>query len=99
MYGGNLRRRIWVVSERMHVWDANGNGQLDFDCADINQSTLGYIVPQNVLAKALETVREELAAITVCPGVRCSQSQPRQEIDQGGVERWPGSVGKTAHRR
>ena len=55
--------------ERMHVWDENGKGQLDFDSAAINQPTLGYTVRQNELVKALETVRDGLPAVTVCAGV------------------------------
>ncbi|MCV6636489.1 UbiH/UbiF/VisC/COQ6 family ubiquinone biosynthesis hydroxylase, partial [Candidatus Albibeggiatoa sp. nov. NOAA] len=39
--------------EHMHVWDATGSGEIHFDCADIHEPALGYIVEQSVIQKAL----------------------------------------------
>ena len=39
--------------EHMHVWDAEGTGEIHFDCADIHEPTLGYILEQSVIQKAL----------------------------------------------
>lgn len=39
---------------KMHVWDEQGVGQIHFDCAQICQSTLGYIIPYRAIADALQ---------------------------------------------
>ena len=39
----------------MHVWDGEGTGQIDFDCHDIHQTNLGYIVENSLLTHQLET--------------------------------------------
>jgi 2-octaprenylphenol hydroxylase len=39
--------------ERMHVWDAQGTGAIDFDSADIGESCLAYIVENDALTAAL----------------------------------------------
>ena len=53
----------------MHVWDENGSGSLYFDSAEIGQPTLGYIVRQNILASAMETILAQHPGVTVCAGV------------------------------
>ena len=53
---------------RMQVWDENGSGSLFFDSAAIGQPTLGYIVPQALLARAQQAVRTGLPGITVHTG-------------------------------
>ncbi len=40
----------------MHVWDENGNGEIEFDSADLCQPSLGYIIEQSVLQTTLEQV-------------------------------------------
>ena len=54
--------------EHMYVWDENGAGSLHFDSADIGQPTLGYIVPQNVLVGAMESILAQHPGISVCAG-------------------------------
>jgi 2-octaprenylphenol hydroxylase len=39
--------------EKMHVWDANSLGQVEFDCRAIQQITLGYIVEDSVLRTSI----------------------------------------------
>ncbi|WP_370980412.1 UbiH/UbiF/VisC/COQ6 family ubiquinone biosynthesis hydroxylase [Agaribacterium sp. ZY112] len=39
--------------QKMHIWDEHGTGCLNFDCADIAQPQLGYIVENKVLLAAL----------------------------------------------
>jgi 2-octaprenylphenol hydroxylase len=50
---------------RMLVWDANGAGRIEFDCADLGQSTLGYIVEQSVLQNTLDEVMDFFPSISV----------------------------------
>jgi len=38
---------------QMHVWDAGGQGEIHFDCSDITEPTLGYIVEQRVIQTGL----------------------------------------------
>ena len=54
--------------KHMHVWDENGTGNLRFDCADIGQSTLGYIVRQNVLVSTLESTLAQHQGVSVYYG-------------------------------
>jgi len=52
---------VWdaMVAERvspfreMHVWDAGGSGVVHFDSADLGDNTLGHIVENRVIQKAL----------------------------------------------
>ncbi len=37
----------------MTVWDAEGTGGIDFDCADVNAQALGYIVENRAIVSAL----------------------------------------------
>ncbi|HET9679568.1 MAG TPA: UbiH/UbiF/VisC/COQ6 family ubiquinone biosynthesis hydroxylase [Gammaproteobacteria bacterium] len=39
--------------QRMHVWDANGNGSVDFDAADIGEPNLGHIVENALIQHSL----------------------------------------------
>lgn len=41
---------------KMHVWDENGTGEVNFDSADLCESVMGYIVEQKVVETALESV-------------------------------------------
>jgi 2-octaprenylphenol hydroxylase len=38
---------------QMHVWDATGRGEIHFDSADIGEPTLGYIVENRLIERAL----------------------------------------------
>lgn len=50
---------------RMLVWDANGRGNIGFDCKDLSQQTLGYIIEQSVLQKALDDVMDFFPSLCV----------------------------------
>ena len=39
---------------KMHVWDENGLGEINFDSASICQSTMGYIISHQVIVDALQ---------------------------------------------
>ena len=40
---------------KMHVWDATGQGQIHFDSIDIGQTNLGHIAENRVIQKAVQT--------------------------------------------
>ncbi len=42
------------IFNKMHVWDENGVGEIDFDSAAICQSELGYIIPYQAISDALQ---------------------------------------------
>ena len=41
---------------KMHVWDENGLGEVNFNSADISESVMGYIVEQKLVECALKSV-------------------------------------------
>lgn len=45
---------------KIHVWDAAGQGKIDFDCKDITESVLGFIIENNLIQSALEEKLEKL---------------------------------------
>ena len=60
--------------ERMHVWDENGAGRLDFDCRQLGRGTLGYTVSQGALTQALARAGRDRAQ--VCAGVEVAEIAP-----------------------
>ncbi len=62
---------IWrqVLNQRacpyyhMHVWDAEGTGEMHFDCDDLHEDSLGHIVENSVLLKALWEKIEQLDSV------------------------------------
>jgi len=60
-------RKRFCPYTHMHVWDGTGTGSIDFDCRDVGESALGYIVENSVI---VETLLEQLKNSTVemrCP--------------------------------
>ena len=39
--------------QKMQVWDAKGGGEIQFDCNDVHQTALGFIVEDNVIRTSL----------------------------------------------
>ena len=72
---------VWEVIESlrvspyrdMHVWDAMGNGVVHFDSADIAESSLGYIIENNVIQYALQQRLVAFDNITVLAPVQCKK--------------------------
>ena len=48
---------------KMQVWDANGDGDIEFDSAELCEPTLGYIIEQEVLERAAAQAHGEFAHI------------------------------------
>ncbi len=52
----------------MRVWDASGSGAIHFDCAELGEPTLGYIIEQRVIQAALNARMDMLPSLTrLCP--------------------------------
>jgi len=67
--------------KRMHVWDKNGSAEVNFNCDDIAQSALGYIVRQTGLTGAIQTVQEFHPSLQILNGVSpVNVSSGRREI-------------------
>ncbi len=66
----------------MHVWDAGGNGQIDFDCLDVGEPRLGHIIENRVLQDALLQRLHELPNVQWC----CPDSLADFEVADCGVE-------------
>ncbi len=59
----------------MQVWDENGDGEIEFDSADICQPTLGYIVEQSILQENLESQLELVPGVVVYHNSRLEDIQ------------------------
>jgi 2-octaprenylphenol hydroxylase len=54
--------------QRMEVWEADGTGHIEFDCAEIRQPSLGHIVENALVVEALWQRLEALENVTLlCP--------------------------------
>jgi 2-octaprenyl-3-methyl-6-methoxy-1,4-benzoquinol hydroxylase/2-octaprenylphenol hydroxylase len=51
----------------MHVWDAESGAALDFDAADLQRDTLGWIVENNLIRHALWQALESSGVRRLCP--------------------------------
>lgn len=74
----------------MHVWDAGGAGEIHFDCAELGEPTLGYIIEQRVIQSALNARMQALPTLRqICPADLASfETQDRGvriELGDGGV--------------
>jgi 2-octaprenylphenol hydroxylase len=74
----------------MTVWDAQGTGEIEFDCAEVGVSALGHIVENRSITRSL--LAQVLAApdITVLSPVRLSactagESGVSLELEDGAV--------------
>ena len=60
-------RRVSPFRE-MHVWDATGDGQIQFDSADLGQTELGHIIENSVVTAALhEQIAQQEYISLLCP--------------------------------
>jgi len=68
--------------QNMHVWDAAGNGEIDFDAAELGTSHLGHIIENRVIQKALWQRCQQLSNVDVqCPVTVTSLSEHQDHID------------------
>jgi 2-polyprenylphenol 6-hydroxylase len=54
--------------QRMEVWEADGTGHIEFDCAEVRQPSLGHIVENALVVEALWKRLDALENVTLlCP--------------------------------
>ena len=79
VWDGMVLRGVSPYRE-MHVWDARGQGTVHFDCAEIGEPVLGYIIEQRVIQAALWTRLSQLPSVQqLCPAqVEALEREPHQ---------------------
>lgn len=66
----------------MTVWDAEGTGEIEFDCAEVGAHALGYIVENRAVTRAL------LGPVLAAPDITClspARLSGCSPLDTGGV--------------
>lgn len=53
------------IYNKIHVWDENSSGEINFDCEEICEPVLGYIVEQSLLEEALNLAASYSPNITL----------------------------------
>ncbi len=68
--------------EHMHVWDATGDGEIHFDCAELDEPNLGHIVENRVIQDALLEVLKAHDNVTwLCPAsISALEVQAQQAV-------------------
>jgi len=70
--------------QRMEVWEADGTGHIEFDCAEVRQPSLGHIVENALVVEALLARLEELENVELlCPAMVVDLQRPTGQA--GGV--------------
>ena len=75
--------------EAMHVWDAEGDGEVHFDAAELGEPDLGHIIENSVIQSALAQTLSELSNVTVYQPKRLKQFTVHDglgNLGQGHVE-------------
>ena len=67
---------------KMHVWDASGQGQIHFDSVDVGQANLGHIIENRVIQKVVQTKLADFDNIDLLMPVQLQSIQYHDE----GVE-------------
>jgi len=80
---GMVQRRL-LAYEKMHVWDATGSGHIDFDCAELGEPNLGYIIENRViLAALLERMAEFNNVELICPAQVATLGRNKEGVTLG----------------
>jgi 2-octaprenylphenol hydroxylase len=67
VWQGMLDRRVSPY-EHMHVWDASGDGVIHFDCSEIGEPNLGFIIENRVIEASLYERMESMSNVNlICP--------------------------------
>ena len=74
----------------MEVWDADGPGLIHFDCAELGEPCLGYIIEPGIIHSALMSRLDALDRVTLfCPNafqdIRITDSLAEVQLEDGQV--------------
>lgn len=74
--------------EKMTVWDATGDGEVNFDAAQLGEPELGYIIENRVIQFAvIEALKQYESAVMYCPNslqdFKVEDDQVKVELDDG----------------
>lgn len=61
--------------QNMRVWDAQGDGEIDFDSGDVSEATLGYIIENRELLSALRQTLQRLDNVKIVCPAECTALQ------------------------
>ena len=65
----------------MQVWDAEGTGEIHFDCQDVQQPNLGHIVENSLVVESLLAEVDKLDNIDfLCPVSVAQYSQSESQV-------------------
>jgi len=67
----NMRQKRISPFRHMHVWDATGNGYIDFDSAEIGEAELGHIIENSVITTSLHEKLMTLSNVSVITPTAC----------------------------
>ena len=67
---------------KMHVWDATGQGQIHFDSTEVGQADLGHIIENRIIQKAVQTRLADFDNIDLLMPVQLQSMQ----LNEQGVE-------------
>jgi 2-octaprenylphenol hydroxylase len=80
VWSGICRQRLCPYTH-MTVWDAEGTGMIEFDCAEVDAQRLGHIVENRVIISALVERVRSCPDITLLNPARLSDCRP---LESGG---------------
>jgi 2-octaprenylphenol hydroxylase len=67
IWGKIVRERVCPF-ERMEIWESDGTGHIEFDCNDVRQDSLGYIVENSLVVRCLLNQVKKLKNVEfICP--------------------------------
>jgi 2-octaprenylphenol hydroxylase len=78
----NMQNDGVAAYDKMHVWDATGQGQIHFDSIDVGQADLGHIIENRVIQKAIQSRLAEFDNIDLLMPVQLQS----MEMNEQGVE-------------
>lgn len=73
-----LQKRVCAYT-RMEVWDGMGTGHIEFDCREVAEPTLGYIVENSIILEALLQQLQQTPVELLCPAKVSAINLPTQQ--------------------
>ncbi len=67
---------------KMHVWDATGQGQIHFDSTEVGQADLGHIIENRIIQKAVQTRLSDFDNVDLLMPLQLQSMQ----LNEQGVE-------------